>query len=141
MRQQLARHLDWRQQPSVAQGQTFTTIKSFGILANVSGLRPRAPLVQGPDGTLYGTAPDSEGSVVGTIFKVNSDGSGFTVLKRFTDSLDGASPYAGLALSGSTLYGTTLGGGSSGNGTVFKVNVDGTGYTVLKNFAKTIRYS
>ena len=38
------------------------------------------------------------------------------------------------SLSGSTLYGTTTDGGSSGDGTVFKVNTDGTGYTVLKNF-------
>ena len=37
-------------------------------------------------------------------------------------------------LSGSTLYGTTDDGGSSDDGTVFKVNTDGTGYTVLKNF-------
>lgn len=79
----------------VAQGQTFTTIKSFGILSNVSGLNPRAPLVEGPDGTLYGTA-QAEGSVAGTIFKLNSDGTGFAVLKLFTNSLDGANPQAGL---------------------------------------------
>src|SRR5215471_7089079 len=35
--------------------QTFTTIKSFGILSKVSGLNPQSTLVQGPDGTLYGT--------------------------------------------------------------------------------------
>ena len=118
----------------------------------------------------------------GTVFKVNTDGTGYTVLKNFTGS-DGANPslawccraarstgrrlvaavrvwdgvqgehgwhglhraqelhrqrravsLAGLILSGSTLYGTTDHGGSSGNGTVFKVNTDGTGYTVLKNF-------
>ena len=39
-----------------------------------------------------------------------------------------------LVLVGSTLYGTTTGGGSSGNGVVFKVNTDGSGYTVLKSF-------
>ena len=39
-----------------------------------------------------------------------------------------------LVLSGGTLYGTTYLGGSSDKGTVFKVNTDGTGYTVLKSF-------
>jgi len=38
-------------------------------------------------------------------------------------------------LSGSTLYGTTYYGGSSDKGTVYKVNTDGTGYTVLKHFS------
>jgi len=40
-------------------------------------------------------------------------------------------------LSGSTLYGTTRLGGSSGSGTVFAVNTNGTGYTVLKNFTSS----
>ena len=61
------------------------------------------------------------------------------VLKSFTGS-DGMNPYGGLVLAGSTLYGTTLWGGSSytgnssGDGVVFKVNTDGSGYTVLKSF-------
>ena len=63
---------------------------------------------------------------------MNTDGSGYTVLKSFTGS-DGGDPYAGLVLSGSTLYGTTW-WRQFGNGVVFKVNTDGSGYTVLKNF-------
>ena len=42
----------------------------------------------------------------GTVFKVNTDGSGYTVLKKFNGN-DGAYPAAGLVLSGTTLYGTT----------------------------------
>ena len=114
--------------------QTFTVLKSFGILTNISGFNPQSTLVQGADGTLYGTARNGEGSVAGTIFKVLPDGSGFTVLKWFTNYMDGANPYAGLALSGNVLYGTTPDGGSSNYGTVFSVNTDGTGYTVLKHF-------
>ena len=73
-------------------------------------------------------------SDAGTVFKVNTDGTGYTVLKNFTGS-DGADPSCGPdVLSGSTLYGTTHYGGSSDDGTVFKLNTDGTGYTVLKNF-------
>ena len=36
---------------------------------------------------------------------------------------DGANPYAGLILSGNTLYGTTANGGGSGNGTVFSLSL------------------
>ena len=81
--------------------------------------------------TLYGMALN--------VFKVNTDGSGYTVLKNFNGS-DGYNPFAGLVLAGSTLYGTTGAGGSSysstnqGYGVVFKMNTDGSGYTVLKNF-------
>ncbi len=39
------------------------------------------------------------------------------------------------ALLDSTLYGTASSGGSSGNGTVFKVNIDGTGFTTLHSFS------
>src|SRR5262249_31765646 len=98
---------------------------------------PQSTLVQGPDGTLYGTARNGEATVAGTVFKIQPDGSGFTVLKRFTNSMDGTNPIAGLALSGSALYGTTSQGGSSNFGTVFKLTTDGTGYTVLKHFASS----
>src|SRR5205807_5098588 len=80
--------------------------------------------------TLYGTA--------GKVFALNTDGTGFTNLHNFTatsgnppTNSDGASPQAGLLLSGNTLYGTAPYGGSSGNGTVFAVNTDGTGFTNL----------
>jgi uncharacterized repeat protein (TIGR03803 family) len=118
---------------SLAPAQTYTVIKSFGVLTNVTGWHPSAPLAQAPDGTLYGTTYDGEGAAAGTVFKINSDGTAFTVLKRFTNYLEGANPLGTLVLSGSTLYGATKSGGSSGNGTVFKVNTDGSGYTVLKN--------
>src|SRR5215211_1994543 len=119
---------------TMAPAQTFTSLKSFGDLTNVTGIQPYSQLVQGPDGTLYGTTSDGEGNVRGIVFKLSTDGSGFTVLKWFTNSTEGATPYGSLTLSGSVLYGTTSGGGSGGYGTVFQVNTDGTGYTVLKHF-------
>ena len=121
----------------MAQAQTYTVIKHFGILNRVTGVSPQAPLVQGPDGTLYGTAAGLDGNGgegYGTVFKIRPDGTGFAVLKYFTNSVEGAYSHAGLVLSGGALYGTTTYGGSSGYGTVFKVNTDGTGYTVLKSF-------
>ncbi len=118
---------------NLATAQSYKVIKSFGVLTNATGLNPYSQLVQGLDGKLYGTANSGDGNVQGTVFKVNSDGSGFTVLKWFTNSVEGANPW-GVTLSGSTLYGTTMWGGSFGCGTLFKVNTDGTDYAVLKNF-------
>src|SRR5260221_1803913 len=105
-----------------AKAQTFTTIKSLGTLPDVTGINPYCQLVQGPDGTLYGTASHGAGGVQGTVFKIQPNGSGFTLLKSFTNSLEGANPYAGLTLTGSVLYGTTVYGGASNVGTVFRLN-------------------
>ena len=81
----------------------------------------------------------------GTVFAVNTDGTGFTNLYSFT-ATDCTVPtatepirLAGLILSGNTLYGTAISGGSSGNGTVFAVNTDGTGFTTLHSFTDTER--
>lgn len=126
---------------AMTEAQTFTTLKSFGVLSNVTGIRPKGELVWGHGGTLYGTTSDGEGNVGGTVFKVQSDGSGFTVLKWFTNSFEGVLPYAGVILSGNVLYGTTAFGGgipAEGNisiGTAFRINTDGTGYTVLRRFS------
>ncbi len=73
----------------------------------------------------------------GTVFAVNTNGSGFTNLHSFTGS-DGANPYAGLILSGNTLYGTAQQGGSSGAGAVFAINTDGTGFTNLHSFSALV---
>ena len=52
----------------------------------------------------------------------------------FTGGNDGSGPHGGLTLSGNTLYGTTSAGGSSGNGTLFAINIDGSGFTNLYSF-------
>jgi len=87
--------------------------------------------------TLYGTTIGGGTNAAGTVFAVNTDGSGFTTLYDFTGGNDGAYPFGGLILTNNTLYGTTSGEGpnSAGNGTVFKVNIDGTGFTTLHGFS------
>ena len=72
---------------SALKAQTFTVLKSFGILTNVTGWHSEAPLTLGPDGTLYGTTSYGEGNVRGVVFKIQPDGSGFAVLKLFTNPL------------------------------------------------------
>src|SRR5277367_3919952 len=76
-----------------ASAQTFTVLKIFGSVTNVTGYYPCPQLVQGLDGTLYGTTSAGEIKVVtGTVFKMLPDGSGFTVLKWFTNSVEGMEP-------------------------------------------------
>ncbi len=55
----------------------------------------------------------------------------FQLLHSFTNGGDGANPYCGLVLSGSTLYGVAAGVGGSGYGPIFAVNTDGTEFTNL----------
>jgi len=61
----------------------------------------------------------------------------FTALSGITNR-DGAFPYAGLILSGNTLYGTAYIGGSANNGTVFRVNTDGSSFTNLHSFSALV---
>jgi uncharacterized repeat protein (TIGR03803 family) len=82
------------------------------------------------ENTLYGTTPGGSDGGSGTVFAINTDGSGFRVLHTFTavkglkaTNQDGAFPQDGLILSGHTLYGAAAGGGSAGNGTIFSISL------------------
>ena len=87
------------------------------------------------DGVLYGTTESGGSSDHGTVFKVNTDGSGYTLLKNLAGRSSGSGVSARLtSSSGSVLYGTTAYGGSSDQGTVFRLNTDGTGYTLLEEY-------
>jgi uncharacterized repeat protein (TIGR03803 family) len=99
-------------------GASFATLHSF--TGGAGGAWPEGGLVLSGN-TLYGTTASGGGFGRGTVFKVNTDGTGFANLYSFTGGNDGANPQAGLLLSGNTLYGTTQSGGSSGEGTVFSL--------------------
>ena len=87
-------------------------------------------------GVLYGSTFNGGTSDLGTVFKINADGSGFALLHSFTGgATDGKSPITTPALVGSTLYGTTTAGGTSDNGTVFQVGTDGLGFALVRSFA------
>ena len=112
---------------SAGQGTTFkinTDRSGFTVLHNFAGTNsdgagPGDLLLSG--GTLYGTTQNAGSSDKGTVFKMTTTGSGFTVLKNFAGGSDGANPTSTLVLSGNTLYGTTQNGGLSGHGTVFSL--------------------
>lgn len=83
---------------------------------------------------LYGTTTKGGLSGNGTVFAINTGGTGFRTLYDFAYS-DGVGPIAGLTVSGNTLYGTTqFGGNLYSHGIVFSLNTDGTGFTVLHTF-------
>src|ERR1035441_8576473 len=125
-------------------GAGFTKLYSFtaknyngvtGGMTNSDGANPYAGLILS-GGTLYGTASTGGDSDFGsgTVFAINTNSAGFTNLHSLTYA-DGASPFAGLILSGKTLYGAAAFRGSSGYGTLFAVNTNGTGFTNYYNFS------
>jgi uncharacterized repeat protein (TIGR03803 family) len=119
-------------------GTGFTTLYNF--TGAMDGAGPGRLILLG--NTLYGTAVAGGSSSNGTVFKVDIDGRGFKNLHNFTaidrpysiSNGDGAAPMGGLVLLGNTLYGTTVGGGSFGEGTLFKVNIDGSGFATVHSF-------
>ena len=122
-----------------ANGTGFTVLHTF--TNNPDGANPAGGLISSGYETLYGTAGGGGNGGDGTVFTLNTDGTGFTNLYRFTafssqyfNNIDGENPYGGLVLSGNTLYGTTHSGGTNNAGTVFAVTTNGTGFTVLHGF-------
>lgn len=109
------------------------------------GFDPVAPMIQGSDGSFYGTT--AQGGIdncsslgnddygCGTIFKVSS--SGYQVLYSFcpvAGCADGAIPTAALVQgSDGNFYGTTALGGAGGEGTIFEITPTG-GFALLYTF-------
>lgn len=126
-------------------GAAFTVLHNFSLLdsqsgTNADGAIPLGGLIQSGD-TLYGTASAGGAGGEGVVFSVGTNGANFTALHNFTaldtvtaTNADGAMPLGGLVLSNGTLYGTTSAGGSGGRGTIFSVQTNGSGFTVLHHF-------
>jgi uncharacterized repeat protein (TIGR03803 family) len=88
------------------------------------GASPSAPLMQGADGKLYGTAVFGGASGQGTVFSISTNGT-LTPLHSFAGA-EGNSPYAAVIQgTDGNLYGTTYEGGAYGNGTVFRLTTNG----------------
>lgn len=132
----------FRLMPS-ASGYTETILYRFN--GGTDGMNPSGGLVRDATGALYGVTQGGGNGTCnsepcGVVFKLTPSESGYTesVLYRFTGyPNDGSTPYGRLiADSSGTLYGTTAFGGSAGQGTVFKLTPNASGYTenVLYNF-------
>src|SRR5437667_212431 len=119
-------------------GSDYSILHSFSRADN-DGRYPQHGLVEGSDGALYGTTYGGGSNNTGTLFKLNKDGTDYSVLRRFSlTGGDAWAPQAGLVEgSDGALYGTTYRGGSNNTGTLFKLNKDGTDYSVLHRFSLT----
>lgn len=116
-----------------ADGNGFTVIAHFSSI--FPGIWPEAAPVFGPDGRLYGTCSSGGSNNGGTLWRVNPDGSAFTVLRHFQSAMDGSRP-VGSPLFGpdGRLYGTCSLGALNNLGSVWQINPDGSGFNVLRTF-------
>ena len=109
----------------------FTLLHSF---TGDDGMAPTGSLVLGGT-TLYGMASSGGELGYGTIFSLQTDGSGFTILHDFISGTGGGeSPQGSLTLNGDALYGMTYSGGSTDAGTIFYLGTDGSSFRLLHSF-------
>ena len=121
----------------------FTNYICLFSFSGTNGAAPYGDLIEGTDGRLYGvtiqggltnaTFPQGQG----TAFSLKKDGSGFALLHCFgSTNCDGQSPSAALLedKANGMLYGTTMYGGISNAGTIFRLNKDGSDFSVIMNF-------
>ena len=97
---------------------TVSVLHSF--TGGNDGGQPQDALIQGPDGSFYGTTFDGGLFDNGTVFNVTSNGFPTTLFPF--NITNGDLPFAGLTRGADgNYYGTTYQGGSSGFGTVYKM--------------------
>jgi len=94
-----------------------------------------SPVVRGS--ALYAATRSGGAQNKGTLFRINTDGTGFQVLHEFGhDPIDGYRPCGTLAADADTLYGMTTSGGQSNgrNGTIFRIGMNGAQYKTIHHF-------
>jgi uncharacterized repeat protein (TIGR03803 family) len=112
-------------------GGDFSVLRRF--TGSEDGRNPYGRLLQGSDGVLYGTTSNGGRSDSGTVFRVARNGSDYVSLYQFDGtSAQGVNALGGLSFGpDGALYGTTALGGQWGQGTLFRLQPDGTGFAVL----------
>ncbi|MGA2256245.1 MAG: choice-of-anchor tandem repeat GloVer-containing protein [Thermoguttaceae bacterium] len=116
-------------------GKGFQLLHSFQErLLTKDGVTPQGKLAIGGS-TLYGTTCFGGLGGKGTVYKIETDGSGFKVLHAFGGGRkDGDAALGPLLLAGSALYGMTQKGGLNECGTIFKLDCRGGGFALLHSF-------
>jgi uncharacterized repeat protein (TIGR03803 family) len=118
-----------------AQSIDLTGLHQFTVTDN-DGVSPYSELILGADGGLYGTTRSGGTNFLGTVFRMNPDGSQFTVIHHFGNGSDGMVPYGGVIQGvDGFLYGTTYFGGTNDDGTIFKLSTNGLNYSILYHFS------
>lgn len=104
----------------------FRILHSFSSAAADSG--PQGSLTL--DGsTLYGSAYTDNSH--GAVYKINANGSGYSILHAFTSPThnDGSYPNGGLVIAGTTVFGTAKLGGFQEGGTIFSMDTNGNSFS------------
>jgi uncharacterized repeat protein (TIGR03803 family) len=105
---------------------------------NTEGVNGWGVVSLGSDGFLYGCTVNRGPGGGGSIYRVRTNGTGYSVLHSFDRTNDGAEPTGGVIVgSDGALYGTTFRGGKQDSGVVFRIVKDGSDYQVLHHFAAT----
>jgi len=123
-------------------GWLFNTLYTFNHPNDPTDVA--APVVFGPDGALYGTAPEGAQFNLGAVFVLRPPSTvcksvscpwELTILHSF-GGLDGTHPDLGSLVfdSAGNIYGTTFAGGAHSHGTVFEL-------TRSKGWAESVLYS
>lgn len=104
---------------------------------NGSGNEPHHDAMLLYDNSLYGAALYGGEKNNGVIFKINLDGSGYSPIHVFTSGdSDGAQPHSGVIAFKNVFYGLTAEGGIGKKGTLYRINPDGSDFSVLYSFSK-----
>jgi uncharacterized repeat protein (TIGR03803 family) len=122
---------------NLAAGGTNTIMYRFS--GGTDGAFPRAGLLLGTNGYLYGTTSEGSGNY-GTVFRILTNGLSYSTLHQFTNSAgDGDTPFTSLVqgsgADSTNFYGTTFLGGTNAYGTVFRMNTDGSTFVTLYQFS------
>jgi uncharacterized repeat protein (TIGR03803 family) len=113
---------------SITPSGILTTLYSFCSQTNCTDGAGPTGIVQGTDGSFYGTTMGGGASGGGTVFSITSSAV-LTTIYSFcsqTNCADGAIPTGLIQATDGSFYGTTTGGGASGGGTVFSITASGT---------------
>lgn len=111
-------------------------LKVFDFEGEATGTRPRGSLYL--DGTtLYGMTVEGGTNSVGVLYKIETNGTGYTKMLDFNGASNGSNPNGGLISDGTFLYGMTTHGGANFYGTIFKIMPNGTGYAKLRDLDYT----
>lgn len=125
-------------------GSNFKVLHSFSAVAdNLEGNQPHHDAMALIGSTLYGTTlrggntDNGAKKGNGVIFTIATDGSGYVPLHLFdAGTADGSQPHSCFLVVGSKLFGMTAAGGTDNGGTIFSINSDGSGFTILYSFSQ-----
>jgi len=117
-----------------ADGTDFRVLHTFAG-GSGDGKAPHGALLQSGS-ALYGLTFRGGANNLGTLFRIDTDGTDYRALHHFAGGKsDGALPRGGaLVQSGATIYGMTREGGPADGGAIFSIGADGSGYRVLHFF-------